>query len=221
MKIHGSGARVVSIAAGIVALGMGGVAQGQANHLLISEVGYDTLDEVEIVNSGPAPVDASGYWWCNGATSPSCGLVTGISTINPALSTASSFSSIGPGEILVLELPAGFLSAPSGELALYRTSSIGSASALEDYIAWGADGAGDVVAATAGIWIDNDFVDVSGLGPGETIQLGLGMPGDQASDYFIGPSSLGVAQSVPAPGAGIAGVGLMGFMGVRRRMRRG
>jgi len=48
--------------------------------------------------------------------------------------------------------------------------------------------------ANAGIWTDNDSIDVSGIGVGETIQLSPGTPGNSDSDYFIGPSSLGVIE---------------------------
>jgi hypothetical protein len=76
-------------------------------------------------------------------------------------------------------------------LGTYNVNNFGSASAIEDYVAWGGEGFRDGVAAVAGIWVVDEFIDVSGIGAGETIQLTFGQPGDSAVDYFIGASTLG------------------------------
>jgi hypothetical protein len=178
----------------LVATGLSGAADGQ---LIITEVDL-AGNKVELVNVGVANVDATIWWWCNRVNgSPSFyATVASASTIDAALSTATSLD-VGPGEILVVTLTSGFLPDANGELGLYNSNSFGSSGAIEDYVLWGANGIRDFTAALAGIWIDNDSIDVSGIAVGETIQLGGGLPGNEASEYSIGPSGLGVAPVDP------------------------
>jgi len=178
----------------LVAITLAGAAEGQ---VVISEVDL-AGNRVEIVNAGAGNVNITTWLWCNRINgSPFYSTVASASTIDAALSTATSLD-VGPGEILVVTLTAGVLPDANGELGLYATGSFSSASEIRDYVLWGAAGIRDFVAAQAGIWIDNNWIDVSGIGPGDSIQLGAGNPGDAASEYFIGPSSMGVAQFIEA-----------------------
>jgi hypothetical protein len=189
MRSHARrGAGIISI---VLALGIGAIARAE---MVFSEADL-AGNKVELVNIGAGSVDLSSYWFCNRVNGrPFYLTVSDAGTIDTALSTARSLR-VAPGEILVLDLRAGFLPDANGELGLYESNIFsGSGAPIEDYILWGADGRRDFVAQAAGIWIDNDWIDVSGLGTGDTIQLALGRPGDQASEYFIGPESLGVAQ---------------------------
>ena len=186
--------------------------------LVLSEI--DLLgNKVELVNLGNTTVDISSYWWCNRVNgSPFYSTVASASTIDASLSTATSFA-IGTGEILVLDLTSSFLPDSNGELGLYNTNIFTSSDAIVDYVLWGANGIRDSVAAAAGIWIDNDSIDVSGLTVGDSVQLSLNAPGNQAGDYFVGLASLGVAQSIPEPSS-IAFFGVAaGFLFIWRSQR--
>ncbi len=166
--------------------------------LVISEI--DLLgDKVELVNLGDTTVDISSYWWCNRVNgSPFYSTIASASTIDTSLSTATSFG-IGTGEILVLDLTSSFLPDLNGELGLYNRNSFSSSAAIVNYILWGGNGIRDSVAAAAGLWIDNDSIDVSGLSVGDSVQLSPNAAGNQAGDYFVGTASLGVAQSIVEP----------------------
>ena len=166
--------------------------------LVISEI--DVIgNKVELVNIGTNAINISSWQWCNRLNgSPFYTGVSSSSTIDTNLSTATSFN-VGIGEILVVGITAGLLPNGSGELGLYNSGSFGSSSAIEDYVAWGADGIRDSVADAAGIWVSGTFITVSGLGVGDSIQLGLGKAGNAQDEYFVGASSLGIAQSVPEP----------------------
>jgi hypothetical protein len=178
----------------------------------------------EAVSASPPCGDArlggaiSSWWWCNRVNgSPFYGLVGSTGSINVGLSSASSFSSFGAGETLVVDLTNGFLPDTNGELGLYNTNSFGTASAIEDYVLWGANGIRDSVAANAGIWTDDQSIDISSLGAGQSVQLGIGLPGNGAADYLIGTSSLG-ASNVPEPSRIF--LTMMGAMMVFLRRRR-
>lgn len=190
-----------------------------ASALTISEIDL-TNNKVELVNLGTMTEDLSTYWWCNRVNgSPFYQTISSNSTIDVALSTATSLSSVAPGEILVLDVPAGLLrnDLPNGEIGLYNTNSFGSSAAIEDYVLWGANGIRDVVAAAAGIWNDNELVSIAGLGAGDTIQLTPGFVGNQASDYELASGTLG-SFVVPEPTSiamCLGGLCLLGY--VRRR----
>jgi len=198
MKLHIGNARAAVLVA-ILGLAMGGTANAS---VILSELDL-SANRVELVNTGGTTVDLSSYWWCNRVNgSPRYAVVGSSSTIDATLSTATSFT-VAPGEILVLTLTDNFLPDINGELGLYSTSSFSSASSIEDYVLWGASGARDSVAELAGIWTDNDFIDISGLAAGDSIQLGLGLAGNAVSDYIFAPETFGSAQSVPEPGTAL------------------
>lgn len=173
---------------------VGAAAYGQ---IVISEV--DLINnKVELVNLGTNSVDATTWWWCNRVNgSPFYATISG-STIDTNLSTATSLN-IGGGEILVMNVPAGMLPNGNGELGLYKSNSFASTTAMEDYVLWGATGVRDSVAQTKGIWTDNEFIVVTNMTTGDSLQLDVGFSGNDAEEYFVGPSSLGVAQSLVVP----------------------
>jgi hypothetical protein len=160
-----------------------------AQRIVITELDL-AGNKMELLNTDSAMIDMTSWWLCNRVNgSPFYSQLSNY-TIDAANSTATSLD-VAPGEILVLFLTPAVVPDAKGEIGIYNTNSFGSASAIEDYILWGDDGIRDFVAQNAGIWTDNDSINVSGMGVGETIQLSPGTPGNSASDYFIGPSSLG------------------------------
>lgn len=156
--------------------------------LTITEVDLAN-DKVELVNLTANTVDASSWFLCNRVNGSPFYPSMASAAIDTNLSTATSLV-VAPGEILVLE-KAGLFPDANGELGTYNVNSFGSTSAIEDYIAWGGGGFRDGVAAGAGIWAIDEFVDVSGIMANETIQLTFGQPGDSEQDYFIDASTLG------------------------------
>ncbi len=176
-------------------------------------------DIIEITNDGGADIDISNWWVCNRVNgSPFYSQVSNAISINNASFEASGVAdlTLEAGDVLVLDVAAGFLPDAGGEFAFYNTNSFGSSAAIEDYIAWGGDGIRDSVAQGAGIWTGGNFIDVSGLG-GNTIQLGFGETGEQAGDYLFASSTLG-SIAVPEPSS-LAVVGLIGIAGIMRRRR--
>lgn len=195
------------------------VASLQAN-VVISEI--DVIgDKVELVNAGPANVSLAGYFLCNRLTGSPFYLALTTGQIDLPHSTDNDLF-LAPGDVMTLQLSASFITDASGEFGLYlNNSNFGSAANIVDYVAWGADGVRDNVAATAGIWANGTFVSVAGSGAGQTIQLGFGLPGNSVGDYQIKPSTIGFAQSVPEPSA--AAILMLGGLALlaRRRPHRG
>ncbi len=185
--------------------------------VVISEIDLAN-NRVELVNTGTTTESLTSFWWCNRVNGSPFYTRVSDDTINSSLSSATSFSSLGAGQTLVLDLGAGLLPDANGELGLYNTNSFGSATALEDYVLWGGNGVRDSVAQNAGIWSDNEFIDVSNIGAGESIQLSLAEDGDLASEYFIGGASLGVAQSIPEPSSFL--LLSLSCLGLLRRRRK-
>ncbi|MEM6687833.1 MAG: PEP-CTERM sorting domain-containing protein [Planctomycetota bacterium] len=156
---------------------------------------------IELTNDGIMNVDISTWWLCNRVNgSPFYATVSSATSINGSSFEASGAADLilENGDVLVLNVDAGLLPDANGEFAFYNTNSFGSTSAIEDYILWGNPGIRDIVADNAGLWIDNESIDVSGIGAGETIQL-LSGTGVQASEYGIAPATLGFVAAVPEP----------------------
>lgn len=183
--------------------------------IIISEIDL-TNNRVELVNTGTSSVDLTNYWWCNRENgSPFYQQInTTNSVVDTGLSTGS-LASFGAGDILVLDISASFLPDINGELGLYTTNTFGASAAIEDYVLWGNTGIRDAVAEGASIWTDNEFIDISGLSAGESIQLRNGELGNSASEYFLGASSFGV---VPEPSSTLLlSLGALGLGLIRKR----
>jgi hypothetical protein len=178
---------------------------------------------IEITNDGGSDIDLSDWWLCNRVNgSPFYQRLTDGASINGLSTEASGGSAdllLETGDILVLDVGAGFLPDDVGEFSLYNTNSFGSASAIEEYIAWGGNGIRDSVAATAGIWDNGLSVDVSGLADGLSVQLTPGTAGNSVVDYSVGASSIGTIAAIPEPAsAAFLLSGLAVVLLKRRRM---
>lgn len=187
---------------------------GVANaDLVINEIDL-AGNRVELVNTGVSTLNIENWWFCNLVTGAPVYSQISSYAIDSGLSSASVFTSVGAGQHLVVNLIAAVITDGNGELGVYRNNAdFGNAANIEDYILWGAFGTRDSVAQTAGIWTDNDFIDVSSLNAGETIQLRNGFSGDQASDYLIGAGTLGAITNVPEPSSFVLfGLGLLAFL---------
>ena len=186
--------------------------------VVISELDL-TNNKIELVNTGSTAVDFTGWHWCNLVNgSPAYGSVTSNSTIDSGLSSAgASLTNFGAGKILVLNIGDSWLRDTQGEVGLYRDASFGSSSSIEDYVSWGVNGVRDSVAAAAGIWTDNDPIDLTGIDAGDnTVQLTVGENGNSAASYQFAAGTLG-ATNVPEPTTGLLGLIGVGLLARRRR----
>ena len=186
--------------------------------MVISEVDLAN-NRVELVNTGATTQDLSTWWWCNRVNgSPFYATYSSTSTLIAGLSdTGSTLTSIEAGDTIVVEIASNFLPDVNGELGFYNTNNFGSASAIEDYVLWGANGIRDLVAQNAGLWTDNAFIDVSAVNPGETLQAIPGTDGLGPSEWVLAPSTLG-ASNIPEPTTSSLGaLALIGLLGRRRR----
>ncbi|MEL6194041.1 MAG: CHRD domain-containing protein [Bacteroidota bacterium] len=122
--------------------------------VVINEVQFNGSDRIELLNTGGAESNVSGWWLCSRFD---------YIQLNDAGLTLSGSLTIEPGGILVIE---GFaMDDQSADLGLYSTPSFGSSSAIVDFVQWGGAGIGrEGVAATAGIWTAGEFVPAVGAG---------------------------------------------------------
>ena len=94
-------------------------------------------DHVTITNHTSEEVSLDGWWMCN---RPSYAALSGT---------------LAPGESIdVSSDDLGGLAASEGEVGLYTERAFGDASAMVDYVAWGAGGGRESVAVQAGLWTD-------------------------------------------------------------------
>ena len=187
------------------------VAMPAFGNVVISEVDLAN-SRVELVNTGALTVDIGGHSWCNRVNgAPDDYPVVSAATINAEFSTTPDLLML-PGEILVFDLTASFLPPSGGELGLYRRRSWTNRAAMIDYINWGdSRGIRDTVADDPpAIWERNAAIDISAIGPGDSIQLRPGTGGDSVADYQIGPANIGRAQSVVAVDLRLTGLGILG-----------
>ena len=155
---------------GAVALFLAGVAAPARAHLLVSEVGYDTVDEtnptsefVEILNPDPSPVPLASFWLIgdedaypllvNGPVSPI--------TLNnfiyrfPAITLGSGRIAVvcQDGDAFLAEhFPSGlaaFLAQPGGPI-LFEVTQDGAGDGVPDMIPWGSNPAGTLSMANNG-----------------------------------------------------------------------
>ncbi|MBK1829014.1 hypothetical protein JIN81_18405 [Haloferula rosea] len=173
-------------------------------------------NKIEIVNTGGSSVDTAAWWLCNRVNGSPFYITFGSVGIIAAESSSMDLN-LGAGEFVTLQLTAGFVPDGNGELGIYNTNSFASSTAIEDYVVWGAIGVRDSVAQNAGIWTDNQFIDVSGIGAGETVQLLPSQAGNAPADYTIGASTIGSATNVPEPGSALLAVGGSALLLCRRR----
>ncbi|MEM9480571.1 MAG: hypothetical protein AAGA58_13030 [Verrucomicrobiota bacterium] len=176
-------------------------------------------NRVELVNTGASAVDISTWWWCNRVNgSPFYQSVgSNVSVIDNSLSTVGATkTNFAAGATLVMTVDPDFLPDVNGEFSIYNTNSFTSAAAIEDYVLWGSVGIRDIVAQNAGLWTDNQSIDISGLGAGQTLQANLGTTGNGPSEWFLADSTLGSA-NIPEPTAAL--MGLLGFALIFRRRK--
>ncbi len=103
---------------------------------------------VELKNIGNETVDVSGYWLCD---------FPAYQQIQNSNITCGEMM-LGAGEILAVD-DFNTIAPDDGEMGLYSTNSFGNASAMLDYVEWGASGhQRSSVAVAAGIWTAGDFV---------------------------------------------------------------
>ena len=179
--------------------------------VVISELDLAT-SQVELANLGTAAADLTGYRWCNRVNgSPQAYPDVSPSDLNTALSTAPGLV-LSPGEVIVFDLDASFLPASGGELGLYLPEGdFGSRAALVDYLNYGtSSGVRDSAAAgDPAIWVLDTAIDLSGAGPGETLQLIPGQPGNEVAHYSVAPSTLGADQSIAPASLAITALGFV------------
>jgi hypothetical protein len=187
---------------------LGAVASG---NVVISEVDLAN-SRVELVNIGSLAVNTTNHRWCNKVNGePDDYPRVSSATINRELSTTPDLVLL-PGEVLVFDLTSSFLPQAGGELGLYLpTGSFGSRAAMIDYINWGnSRGVRDSVADNPpAIWEKNAAIDVSSIGPGDSIQLKPGAVGDSVDAYRVASASIGLAQSVVPVELNITGYGTL------------
>lgn len=180
----------------LLAVMMASLAVARAE-LIISEIDLAN-NKVEILNSGPGTENLTGYFLCNRLNgNPFYPQITTLLIDVPNSSTSTL--TLAAGQWVTLQMTASFIPDGSGEVGLYVNGSFDSASSMRDYVGWGANGFRDDVAAAKGIWAAGTFVTVTGITAGQTIQLGAGLSGNQASHYSLAASTIGVNQVTPTP----------------------
>lgn len=113
--------------------------------LIIESVDFEA-DTIALRNAGNVPIDLTGFWLCN----------------RPSYTELPS-QEIGPGEVLPWPASSIDLSPEGGEVAVYSRRAFGDREAIVAYVAWGSAGQGrQSVAASAGLWPTDDFVDNAG-----------------------------------------------------------
>ncbi len=166
----------------------------QPTDVAISEVFYGSQvgDWVELVNTGPSPIDVASWWFCSRLLYTQIGLQTILAGDDYVLQ---------PGERLVLE--AGIdLDDVAADLAIYTAFDFENPKAMVDFLQWGTAlnvGRADV-AADKGVWTEfpgppptYDFIATAGAGESTAWCGGNGGGGllTLSSDFASGPPSLG------------------------------
>jgi len=155
--------------------------------VIINEIGT-TVDFnssskwVELKNTGSSMVDVSGLIFCIEPSYPTVG--------TRSILAGNSDYTIPPGGFLVVSWNS--LGTNEGELGLYRenTPNFGDPANILDYIQYGADGNGrDDVAASAGIWSENEFVTT--VESGQSYSFFPDEPGDQVDKWLPGSPTPG------------------------------
>lgn len=133
---------------------------GQAS-FVINEVAYQG-SSIEILNNGDAAADLGTFWICLGP-----GQYAQISNL-----PAQGSLDVAPGAFVTVTFD---LPAQNGGLGLYSTNQFTNASAMVDFVQWGAAGnPRESVAVAAGIWGAGDFIPVTGSAENSIIYDGDG-----------------------------------------------
>ncbi|MEM6559084.1 MAG: hypothetical protein AAF605_04790 [Myxococcota bacterium] len=138
--------------------------------LVLEEVRFDGSDRVEIRNAGDSSIDLSSYWLCANRS------YNQLSALNVV---SGDLDSLAPSESVIVEVEL----AGESDLGLYLSNSFGEADALVDYLKWGQSISADreSVAVAAGQWTAGDFVDVTGLAIGSSLEYDG--EGDASADW--------------------------------------
>lgn len=153
-----------------------GLSLPAAAQVRITEVNVSARN-VEITNFGTTTVNLSGWFFCHRFTYPSLS------------------GSIAPGESRQFSVS---FDRTSSDLCLYTSSAFASATALEDFIQWGAGGIGrESVAAAKGIWTTGSFFTVPATGVSYHAKAQPPASGLRLSNWFTALPHAGFP--VPAP----------------------
>jgi len=136
--------------------------------IVLNEVQYGNLNQIEIYNNGDLTVDLSSYWLCLGPGQYQ--QLGGADIVSGDVNLVS-------GEFLVVRYA---LPDDQGGLGLYSNDQFTNSESIMDFVQWGAAGAArENVAVGAGIWTDGDFVPVVG----QSASIEYDGEGDASSDW--------------------------------------
>ena len=153
---------------------------GQANKnqvlktgIVISEVEFTSLKQVELRNNYANAKDVSDYWLCLGP---------GEYRRLGDLTVVSGDLNIPAGGLLVVNYD--LLGDNDEGLGLYESNAFTSTDAIVDFVQYGSAGsARENVAVAAGVWTAGQYIDVSGIANGNSIGYDGG--GITAADWYV------------------------------------
>lgn len=160
------GVRAALAAAGLCASATAAPAQVRITEALVNPLGADAGQQVvEISNFGATAVSISG-WRLVAATG--LAVLPAGKTLGAGAHYLVHLAADGTNDPLHYYTGSGFapVSAAANSLALYAaTGSVGEASALRDFVQWGAAAqAGEATAAAAGLWTAGEYVPITSEG---------------------------------------------------------
>jgi len=127
-------------------------------------------NRVELKNIGNASMDISNLWLCDFPAYDRIGNLT----------VSCGDFNVAPNETVTVQTSDISISENDGEMGLYLNSSFGNVNSIIDYVEWGSTGHGrSNVAASAGIWTSDDFVQAFSSGK----SLSYDGDGDLSSDW--------------------------------------
>lgn len=144
-----------------------GTALAADEDIAINEVFYTgdaNTDWAELINTGPDPVDVTGWWWCSRFA---------YHQINPFDVIGDADLILQPGEIVAFRVIMN-MNDSAADLGIYTINNFGDPNAMIDFMQWGsgADIGRTDVAVAKGIWPQfgpNDYGFVPTVsGPGDT-----------------------------------------------------
>lgn len=175
-------------------LGADAPAASSKRAVIIQELSFQgdsNTDRFELVNTSSESVDVSGWFLC-----PAVGVYPPISSLN----VVEGSTTIPAGGSVVFS--GQDLGDNEGTLAIYNTNSFTDTSAIVDFVQWGADIGNDreTVAVSANLWAQGEFVDVSAIQVGNSIEYDG--DGIAASDWAI-QSTPTLGPALPPMAAGV------------------